>query len=126
LVRSGAVRDYAELARLGQVSRARTTQIMSLLHLAPDLQEQILFLPRIQKGGIRFTCTTFSDWRGSWTGIRSAADGTKSTALQQSGAAKPYVILSRSELSNPRLKSPSKQARRQRGLSPLQPLPRLE
>ena len=50
LVRSGAVRDYAELARLGQVSRARITQIMSLLHLAPDLQEQILFLPRIHKG----------------------------------------------------------------------------
>jgi hypothetical protein len=50
LVRSGAVRDYAELARLGQVSRARITQIMSLLYLAPDLQEQILFLPRIQMG----------------------------------------------------------------------------
>ena len=50
LVRSGAIRDYAELARLGQVSRARITQIMNLLHLAPDLQEQILFLPRIQKG----------------------------------------------------------------------------
>ena len=28
LVRSGAVRDYAELARLGQVSRARVTQII--------------------------------------------------------------------------------------------------
>jgi hypothetical protein len=50
LVRSGAVRDYAELARLGQVSRARLTQVMSLLHLAPDLQEQILFLPPILKG----------------------------------------------------------------------------
>ena len=50
LVRSGAVRDYAELARLGQVSGARITQIMSLLHLAPDLQEQILFLQRIHKG----------------------------------------------------------------------------
>ena len=50
LVRSGAVRDYAELARLGQVSRARITQITSLLHVAPDLQEKILFLPRTQKG----------------------------------------------------------------------------
>ena len=28
LVRTGAVRDYAELARLGQVSRARITQII--------------------------------------------------------------------------------------------------
>jgi hypothetical protein len=50
LVRTGAVRDYAELARLGQVSRARITQITSLLHLAPDLQEKILFLPRVQNG----------------------------------------------------------------------------
>ena len=50
LIRSGAVRDYAELARLGQVSRARVTQIMNLLHLAPDIQEAILFLPKIHKG----------------------------------------------------------------------------
>jgi hypothetical protein len=50
LVRTGAVRDYAELARLGQVSRARLTQIMNLLHLAPDIQEAILFLPRITRG----------------------------------------------------------------------------
>jgi hypothetical protein len=50
LVRSGAVRDYAELARLGQVSRARITQITSLLHLAPDIQEEILFLPRVHSG----------------------------------------------------------------------------
>jgi len=26
------------------------TQIMNLLHLAPDLQEAILFLPRVEKG----------------------------------------------------------------------------
>jgi hypothetical protein len=41
----GEVRDYAELARLGYVSRARVTQIMNLLNLAPDIQEEILFLP---------------------------------------------------------------------------------
>lgn len=39
LVRQGVVRDYADLARLGYVSRARITQIMNLLHLAPDIQE---------------------------------------------------------------------------------------
>jgi hypothetical protein len=42
LIRTGAVRDQAELARLGRVSRARLTQIMNLLNLAPDIQEQIL------------------------------------------------------------------------------------
>jgi hypothetical protein len=50
LVRKGEVADYAALARLGRVSRARISQIMSLLSLAPDLQEQILFLPRTERG----------------------------------------------------------------------------
>ena len=36
------VRDYADLARLGFVSRARITQIMNLLNLAPDIQEELL------------------------------------------------------------------------------------
>lgn len=42
LIRSGAVRDQADLARLVGVSRARVTQVMSLLWLAPHVQEQIL------------------------------------------------------------------------------------
>jgi hypothetical protein len=49
-VREGVVADYAELARLGHVTRARVTQIMNLLHLAPDIQEAILFLPKVQQG----------------------------------------------------------------------------
>jgi hypothetical protein len=49
LVDQGKIRDYAELAHLGRVTRARITQIMKLLHLAPDLQEQILFLPHNTK-----------------------------------------------------------------------------
>ncbi len=48
MVRTGTIRDYAELARLGRVTRARITQIMKLLDLAPDIQEQILFLPPLQ------------------------------------------------------------------------------
>lgn len=50
LVRAGAVVDYAELARLGNVTRARMTQILNLLHLAPDIQEAILFLPKGERG----------------------------------------------------------------------------
>ena len=50
LVRTGEVADYAELARLGLVTRARMTQIMSLLNLAPDIQEQLLFLPGVASG----------------------------------------------------------------------------
>jgi len=36
LLRDGVVKDYAELARLGHVTRARVTQVMNLLHLAPE------------------------------------------------------------------------------------------
>jgi len=50
LVRDGVVTDQAELARHGHVSRARVTQIMNLLHLAPDIQEEVLFLPRVERG----------------------------------------------------------------------------
>lgn len=42
--------DYAELAQLAHVTRARITQIMNLLMLAPDIQEAILFLPRVERG----------------------------------------------------------------------------
>jgi hypothetical protein len=42
MVDRGEVREYADLARLGFVTRARVTQIVNLLHLAPDIQEAIL------------------------------------------------------------------------------------
>ena len=44
LIRAGGIIDYSQLAQLGHVSRARITQIMNLLLLAPDIQEQILLL----------------------------------------------------------------------------------
>jgi hypothetical protein len=50
LLAHGAAADYAELARLGHVTRARLTQIMNLRLLAPDLQEAILFMPAITSG----------------------------------------------------------------------------
>ena len=42
MVERGEVRDYADLARLGYVTRARITQIMNMLNLAPRIQEDIL------------------------------------------------------------------------------------
>jgi len=50
LIAEGEVTDQADLARLGHVTRARVTQIMNLLNLAPDIQEAILFLPRTKRG----------------------------------------------------------------------------
>lgn len=43
MVDRGEVRDYADLARLGYITRARVTQIMNLVLLSPDIQEQLLF-----------------------------------------------------------------------------------
>ena len=50
LIRRGEVADYAALAAAGQVTRPRITQIMNLLYLAPDIQEEILFLPKVERG----------------------------------------------------------------------------
>ena len=46
----GEVPDYAAIARLGYVTRARLTQIMNLILLAPDIQEAILFQTKIPQG----------------------------------------------------------------------------
>jgi len=75
LLRRGEAADYAALARLGQVTRARMSQIMDLLHLAPDIQEVLLFLPRTQNGRDPVTerdlrpIAAEPDWehqRGAW------------------------------------------------------------
>lgn len=49
-IRRGELRDLAEVARVGHVSRARVTQIMGLLNLAPDIQEAILLAPPVVRG----------------------------------------------------------------------------
>ena len=49
-VRTGVLPSYSALAELGHVTRARVSQIMNLVNLAPDLQEAILFLPRTERG----------------------------------------------------------------------------
>lgn len=76
MVARGEVRDYADLARLGFVTRARMTQIMNLLNLAPDIQEAILFMPPTNEGrdpmserGLRKVTTIVS-----WTRQRAAGE----------------------------------------------------
>src|SRR5205814_10320790 len=49
-LRQGVLKDCAEVGRLGHVTRPRVSQILTLVHLAPDIQEAILFLPRTQRG----------------------------------------------------------------------------
>lgn len=45
-LRRGEVASFAEIAAAERLTRARVTQIMDLLLLAPDIQEEVLFLPR--------------------------------------------------------------------------------
>ena len=81
LIRDGVVADYAELARLGHVTRARMSQIMNLTLLAPDIQEALLFLPPVVTGRDRIILRSLQpiamtlDWRKQrkmWTALVSA------------------------------------------------------
>jgi len=47
LLCDGTVKDQSELAALAHVSQPRMTQIMNLLLLAPEIQEQLLHLPKV-------------------------------------------------------------------------------
>jgi hypothetical protein len=55
LLSEGTVRNHAELAQLGQVSRTRVCQILGLTNLAPAIQEALLFLPKTVRGPDRIT-----------------------------------------------------------------------
>jgi len=65
----GHVASMSELARLAHVTQPRMTQIMNLLHLAPDIQEELLFLPAVTDGQdpvherMLRQLTIFVDWR---------------------------------------------------------------
>jgi hypothetical protein len=78
LVRRGEIASYAELADLGHVTRARMTQVMNLINLAPDIQEAILFLPRVERGRAPIVLrqlqpiAAVTDWRKQrrlWAGL---------------------------------------------------------
>ena len=86
LIESGEIHDYAELARLGHVTRARITQIMNLCCLAPDLQEQLLFLPPIERGRDPIKewqlrpIAAVPDWRKQrrmWENLIARTDGAR-------------------------------------------------
>ena len=80
LIASGVVKNYADVAGLGHVSRARISQIMNLRLLAPDIQEEILFLPKtVGKGGILIchlqaisSSLDWTDQRRQWRRLASS------------------------------------------------------
>jgi hypothetical protein len=84
LLHAGTIASYAELAELGHISRARVTQIMNLLLLAPDIQEQLLFAARPERGRDPIhlrqlqPLARIADWeeqRRRWHALQQAAHG---------------------------------------------------
>jgi hypothetical protein len=78
--RHGEVSDQVELPRLARVMQSRMTQIMNLLHLAPDIQESLLFPPRFESGRAPIhekrlrSIAAEIDWsrqRKMWAGLES-------------------------------------------------------
>ncbi len=69
MIESGEVESFQELADFGRISQPRMTQIMSLLNLAPDIQEELLYLPEVIQGKAQIherllrPLTTQMDWR---------------------------------------------------------------
>ena len=87
MIQEGTVKNYSELAHLGQVSAARITQVMNLLHLAPDIQEEIL-LPDTAQTGLRESAVRklssvvlWSDQRDRWQDLLLAASDPDSRSL---------------------------------------------
>jgi hypothetical protein len=89
LIREGRVKNYSALARLGHVSPARVSQIANLFLLAPDIQEEILFWPRIRTGRAPIRLAHLQpialtwDWRKQrrlWTALRESCQDSKKTS----------------------------------------------
>ena len=79
LVRTSVIANYAEAAALGSVTRARISQIMNLINLAPDIQEELLFMKRPLRGnepillaGLQAVCSEsyWSEQRRLWKAMK--------------------------------------------------------
>jgi hypothetical protein len=75
----GEFADFADMARQLAFTRARVTQLMDLLLLAPEVQEEILFLELppgaqpVSERGLREAVLGTIDWqeqRWRWEGLR--------------------------------------------------------
>ena len=89
LLQTSAVGDMAEMARIGHVTRARVTQITNLRFLAPDIQEEILFLPLTEAGRDRVkewqirpiaAALSWSRQRRMWRELKAVSLGGDATS----------------------------------------------
>ncbi len=85
MVRRGEVKDYAEIARLMGLSRARVTQICNLVLLAPEYQQQVLTMPaherRVSEAHLRaiLSHSTWGQQQTTWTMLQVTAEHTQGT-----------------------------------------------
>ena len=82
MIDSGEVESFQQLAELGRISQPRMTQIMSLLLLAPNIQDELLYLPEVIQGKVTIhekllrPLTREMDWRVQrrmWARIRKCS-----------------------------------------------------
>jgi hypothetical protein len=86
-VEQGEFRDYADMARALGFTRARITQLMDLLLLAPSVQDEILHLelpagaPQPTERALRRVLRTpvWEEQRRRWTGSRQSASAAEPT-----------------------------------------------
>ena len=75
--------NFVDAARLGGISRPRMSQIMRLTDLAPEIQEELLFLPKVLPGSDRFyeaalrEIAQVLDWDEQKQMFRALLDGRK-------------------------------------------------
>jgi hypothetical protein len=84
MLERGEVRNHADLARLGCISRERMSQIMMLAWLAPDIQQEVLSLPKTPGGRFPVSETrlrsiaqiyAWDDQRTGWNEIIASPEG---------------------------------------------------
>ena len=94
LIRCGQVKAHAELARLAHLTRARISQIVNLVHRAPDIQEQLLFLENRPRGCGAIVLAdlqplaALADWRQQrrhWLALRGGRKLVSARARRRSG-----------------------------------------
>lgn len=80
MIESGQVDTFKQLAKIGRISQPSMTQIMSLLNLAPDIQEELFHLPEVMQGNAPIhekllgPLTTEVDWRVQTKMLRRIRD----------------------------------------------------
>ena len=86
MIDSGKVRDRAEVARRLGLTRARISQILDLLLLAPDIQEAVLFMEGVGSVGehaLRDIVRHERWWeqREAWAVVRAKVHGGNACSL---------------------------------------------